>query len=194
VAVVIVAIYFTSRGAYFSLPVSTVASCLSIIIPLVTYPTVRLVGLTTPSSSKPRFCVSLVTLAPYILLAINIILLTLATDVLGSPSLQACILRDRWLSLFQTKNAKAIRRIQDAMDCCGFRSSHDMAWPFKDKEHGDTACEIAFGRTTACEGAWAGERQRIMAIMVVIGGIGLIVVVSSELWNGFLQVCKVLRH
>ena len=180
-AVVIVAIYFPSRCVYFSLPVPTVASCLSIIIPLVTYPTLRLVGLNTPPSTQLRLLVSLAMLVPYILLAINIILLTLATDNLVSPSLQACILHGRWLNLFQTKKVKAIRRIQDGMDCCGFRSSHDMAWPFKDKDHGDRACEIAFGRMTACERAWAGERQRIMSFMVVVGGIGLIVIVSSEL-------------
>jgi hypothetical protein len=183
-AFLVLAIYVAVRTSYFSLPISPLASFLAVLTPLCTYPALRLAYPST-GSSKNRSRTFLLNLSPYIILALNVILLTLSADRLASPSLQSCSYHDQWLRLFKTKNAGAVRKIQDAMNCCGFKNSHDMAWPFPDKEHDQRACEVAFGRTVGCEGGLAEEGRKILAVMVVIGGVGVVCVVSS------LQVCPV---
>jgi len=54
-----------------------------------------------------------------------------------------------------------------------------MAWPFPDKEHDQKACEVAFGRTVGCEGGLAAEGRKILAVMVVIGGVGVVCVILA---------------
>jgi hypothetical protein len=135
--------------------------------------------------TKSRLWSSLVVFNHYILLALSLVLLSLALDCITSPAIQSYTLHDRWTKLFQTKNAQAMRRIQDAMDCCGFRSSRDMAWPFEDKDHGARACEVEFGRMKGCETGWAGKERAMMVAMVVIGGFGVICDVMSSLAKFF---------
>jgi hypothetical protein len=40
----------------------------------------------------------------------------------------SCLLSQKWLSFWKSHDAAAIRAIQDALTCCGFRSTSDMAW------------------------------------------------------------------
>lgn len=170
-------IYAACRTSYFSLPFPALATVLSIVVSLATYPLLcfaRYLRFSSKSWQQAFWA----RVAPHILLALNTILITLSAGRVASPSFQPCSLREQWLRLFQAKNARAIRRIQDSMDCCGFRTSHDMAWPFPDNAHGPNSCESAFGRTVACGGPWEAEGRRIMAIMVVIGSIGIASVVS----------------
>ena len=81
--------------------------------------------------------------------------------------------------MFTHKNAAGIRGIQDALECCGFRSLKDQAWPFKDKEHDVDACIKAYGRTKNCEGLRGRERKVVLGWMVVIAAGGLVCKVSS---------------
>ncbi|KAJ4297491.1 hypothetical protein N0V90_005383 [Kalmusia sp. IMI 367209] len=82
-----------------------------------------------------------------------------------------CGLRERWIDLYHNKDVEGVRAIQDAFNCCGFKNSKDMAWPFPDKTHKATACEESFGRTNGCLAPWKGEEQRMAGILMTVVGL-----------------------
>ncbi|MCJ1312933.1 hypothetical protein MMC25_006609 [Agyrium rufum] len=194
----IAAAYTTSRTINFSLPIPVLAISLSILLPILTYPSLRLTQALSVSvrsnARKPHPLVILLTqLTPYILVVLQITLINLSLIFSSSSSsaiIEECVLRSRWLALFRAKDVSSVRRIQDAMECCGFKSSRDMAWPFKDREHDDRACEVAFGRHVGCEERWRGEARKIAGFMVLVGVVGVICVVFTvldmrQIWPGF---------
>lgn len=72
------------------------------------------------------------------------------------------------MQLFRSKNEGAIRRIQDAFDCCGFKSTLDMAWPFVAKNIGAGECVARYRRNTACEAAWRQTEQVNAGLLLLV--------------------------
>lgn len=177
IAFITFSIYTACHTSYFSLPIPTFATALAILVSLITYPLLILTRALhlAPKSWQRAFWAKV---TPYILLLLNTILLTLSADRLSSSSFQSCSLHEQWLRLFQAKDVRAIRQIQDSMECCGFRTSRDMAWPFPDHENKSRACEVAFGRTVGCEGPWTVEAKKLLGMMFAIGSVGVVCVVS----------------
>nr|POE96396.1 hypothetical protein CFP56_56446 [Quercus suber] len=93
------------------------------------------------------------------------VLATLAGIHLAPSGSLTCGLRERWLTLYRAKNGKAIASIQDAFQCCGLASPLDMAFPFKDKTHGDNTCMVRYERRTGCLGAWNREERKVVVIL-----------------------------
>ncbi|KAL4921507.1 hypothetical protein BDW62DRAFT_198075 [Aspergillus aurantiobrunneus] len=100
-------------------------------------------------------------------------LATLALAYLFPDSILSCHLENQWQAFFQAKNAHVIRAIQDQFQCCGFRSIRDRAYPFKDRTHGDDACEVQYGYRQSCLGPWRGEQQGAswMVFVAVVGAL-----------------------
>lgn len=99
-----------------------------------------------------------------LLLAVVLAAFFFATAV--PTSVRSCVLGTAWQHLFATKNAVAIRRVQDALNCCGFNSVRDRAWPFAE-DVGDgrgVACAERFGRSQACVAPWTTTLQRIAGV------------------------------
>lgn len=93
----------------------------------------------------------------------------MATIVLSRvipDSILRCHIDHQWQAYFQAKNAGAIRMIQDKLHCCGLRSLHDRAWPFKDRDHGDNTCELQMGYERSCFSPWR-EQQQVVSSMIV---------------------------
>ncbi|KAI9376620.1 hypothetical protein BJX61DRAFT_538703 [Aspergillus egyptiacus] len=98
---------------------------------------------------------------------------TMLTTVIGVIALAyiypeatlACHLNEKWQYFFQHKDVRAIRSIQDRFQCCGLRSTLDRAWPFRDREHGNNACELQLGYRRSCLGPWR-DTQRNASWMV----------------------------
>jgi hypothetical protein len=72
----------------------------------------------------------------------------------------SCNLDQQWQAFFQSKNSHSIRSIQDEFRCCGLRSLHDRAWPFKDRNHGDNACELQLQYQRSCFAPWREHQQK----------------------------------
>lgn len=87
-----------------------------------------------------------------------------------------CGLSGIWERLFRTKDAQSVKAIQDAFECCGFRSVKDMAWPFPPVQ---VACAQRFDRALPCRGPWTGALQRSAGVEL-----GVVVIIA------FLQVSK----
>ncbi|KAJ5783974.1 uncharacterized protein N7518_009651 [Penicillium psychrosexuale] len=92
--------------------------------------------------------------------AISTIVATLALAYLFPDRILSCNLEQQWQEFFRSKNSQAIRSIQDELRCCGLRSIHDRAWPFKDRTHGDNACELQLGYQRSCFAPWREYQQR----------------------------------
>lgn len=91
---------------------------------------------------------------------------TIALTYLFPENVLSCHLDLQWQSFFQQKDTQSIRSIQDGLQCCGLRSTHDRAWPFKDRNHGDNACELQLGYSQSCFIPWS-EHQRTTSWLVV---------------------------
>ncbi|EKV05819.1 hypothetical protein PDIG_80160 [Penicillium digitatum PHI26] len=96
---------------------------------------------------------------------ISIIVATVALVYLFPDRILSCNLNEQWQEFFQSKNSQAIRSIQDEFRCCGLRSLHDRAWPFKDRNHGENACELQLGYRRSCSAPWR-EHQQLTSWMV----------------------------
>jgi len=102
-------------------------------------------------------------LLPNILQILQAVLITvfatlLLQDVSPGTTL-SCVLGTRWQKLFAEHNGGAIRKIQDMLDCCGFNSAKDRAWPFPGSGASATCAESSH-RTAACVGPWTAALQR----------------------------------
>jgi hypothetical protein len=110
---------------------------------------------------------------------ISTIVATVALAYLFPDRFLSCELDQQWLALFQSKNSHAIRSIQDEFQCCGLRSLHDRAWPFKDRNHGDNACELQLRYQRSCFAPWREHQQRTSwmvfaaAVFVFVAKVGL---------------------
>ncbi|KAH6688507.1 tetraspanin [Plectosphaerella plurivora] len=106
---------------------------------------------------------------------------------------QSCHLATRWQRLFAAKDASAIRRIQNALECCGLNSVRDRAWPFPEGRGGGGAgrCVERFDRDTACAGPWGHEAAQIAGLEL---GIVLAVAVLQIMSLLIARPAKQWRH
>ncbi|KFY57696.1 hypothetical protein V497_05338 [Pseudogymnoascus sp. VKM F-4516 (FW-969)] len=78
----------------------------------------------------------------------------------------SCGLEERWSALYRSKDANAIKRIQDQWSCCGFNSIKDRAWPFLHGENGVRQCHLLLERNTACAAPWGEEEKKMAGVLV----------------------------
>ncbi|PGG95209.1 hypothetical protein AJ79_10191 [Helicocarpus griseus UAMH5409] len=84
-----------------------------------------------------------------------------------------CRLENQWQSYYSSKNANAIRAIQDRLQCCGFRSTRDRGWPFPGgSEHQD--CSSTFGYTRSCFAGWQSTQREAAALVFTAALLSLI--------------------
>ncbi|KAM7219193.1 hypothetical protein V8F06_005362 [Rhypophila decipiens] len=134
---------------------------------------------TTKQTTKPAAKITLAGTLQFTQAALTIFLLATFFSIISStPSGEAgsleCLLSSKWKSLWTSHNAEAIRKIQDQLVCCGFRSVKDMAWPFPSgnpedgKKHVD--CVARYGRHKPCMKGWEEEFNSLVG-----GEIGVLV-------------------
>lgn len=71
--------------------------------------------------------------------------------------------------MFHKKDGEGIKAIQDALGCCGFASTRDMAWPFPGRGRGADACEVRFDRTPGrCLDGLRGEESKVGWMLMVV--------------------------
>ncbi|KAF2236545.1 hypothetical protein EV356DRAFT_498056 [Viridothelium virens] len=93
---------------------------------------------------------------------------TLAGTYIAPQGSLECGLRDGWYALWN-RDGEAIRRIQDAFNCCGFKTLKDRAWP-KAQNGGPAleACREMYGRDQACFGSLRGEEQKVAGMLIAV--------------------------
>lgn len=173
-----------SQIRYLSLPISTATPTAAIILPLLTGIGIRgaqslltrsndnlLKRGSPPSWVLPVFFVALV--------VYETVIATLAVSQMLPSEALTCQLFERWQSLWSNRDAEAIKRIQDAHNCCGFRYLKDKTWPFAGN-HGAETCSIMYGRDRPCLPAWRRDHQ-INAGLLLLVAVGTFLVKVSPL-------------
>jgi len=173
IALIAVAGYAFQTIRVLSLPISSHLAAATVILPVLNglgaYGVSALARRSRHGHDDKR---SLVTV-PALLIGILIIIYetavaTLALTHMAPPSSLNCGLDERWLHLFRSKNGNAIRRIQDAYQCCGLHSTHDKAFPFPSKSVGIDACAKTFGRQKSCFGDWRQDEQIMAGLLLLV--------------------------
>ncbi|RYO77327.1 hypothetical protein DL766_009718 [Monosporascus sp. MC13-8B] len=192
-ALVAIAIYVQVNSSVLSLPVSTGTTVLAIVLPLLAivnffYSPVlqRILQRRTGSSasSTREFAPQALQLLQF---ALVVVLLTVSSESFlpGSPgrSTLACSLEGAWQRLWSVHDGRAIERIQDAFNCCGFNSVRDRAWPpHNNRDNQDNQCSVLYRRSTPCVGPWRAAMQRDAGLeFVVAAAVGVLQLVQLVL-------------
>ncbi|KAL8934320.1 MAG: hypothetical protein Q9216_005969 [Gyalolechia sp. 2 TL-2023] len=114
-----------------------------------------------------------------VLVVYETVIATLAITQMMPSDVTTCGLSQRWQSLWSTHNAEAIKRIQDAHNCCGFKTKKDRAWPFAG-DHGADKCSIMYAREQNCLSGWRRDQQ-INAGLVLLVAIGTFLIKGGVL-------------
>jgi hypothetical protein len=172
--------YEHTNSVTLSLPLSPVLTFLTILLPLFAAANATALPylLREKARSPARLLVKLAhpAVAQGIQRILIVVLATLYTTYMVPGASRDCSLSTIWSRLFRAKDAQSVKAIQDAFECCGFRSVKDMAWPFPPV---DVACAQRFDRALPCRGPWSSALQRSAGVEL-----GVVVIVA------ILQVCK----
>lgn len=166
-----------------SLPLSPVLTFLTILLPMaaaanaLALPYVIRAGSPSPNRLWAKLAHPAITQGLQGILAV--VMATFYTTYIAPGVPRDCGLSSKWQRLFQVKDAQSIKAIQDAFECCGFRSVKDMAWPFLPTE---VTCAQRFDRELPCQGPWTSALQTSAGVEL-----GIVVVVAV------LQVSKTPR-
>ncbi|KAI1800862.1 hypothetical protein F4811DRAFT_556457 [Daldinia bambusicola] len=185
-ALAAVAIYVQVTSSTLFLPISTGTTVLTIILPFIAAANLFYMPRfsqmfrqrVTSSPSLLRF----LPMAPPVLQAIlTVVLATLAAEGFSSGQLTDCSLELNWQHLYTAHDERAISRIQDALNCCGFRSVKDRSAPH------DRCHELHDDRNDFCLIPWRATMQRNsgleFGIAVAVGLIQLVHLVLFGLRN-----------
>jgi hypothetical protein len=155
-----------------SLPIPHILAAFNLALPAIAGLSLSIVKPNVDKDKQSRWYYATIIL----LFIYETVVVTLAGTYIAPVDNLRCGLDDRWQDLFRKHNGKAIRRIQDAFECCGLHSTLDKAFPFPSKDVGVDACKKAFGRDVSCFASWR-EEERIVA------GLLLLVVLLVVLWK-----------
>ena len=165
-AAIIFAAVAMARVNELSLPLPASLPALNLLIPIVTaiaWPsarkTVRSVQKHALRLALP-YLASASTFAPFILLILSLVY-SIPSDI------QSCAADQHWLRMFEDKDSRSIRSIQARLQCCGFNSMHDRAWPFPSHDADARTCERTQGYTIACGTTWRQEESLAAALCAV---------------------------
>ena len=115
---------------------------------------------------------------------------TLSLSHMVPSGILTCGLDRTWDHLFRTKDGAAIRRIQDAHQCCGLHSIRDRAWPFQSRDHGVDSCARDFNRTRACLESWSRDQQITAGLLLLVALVTFLSKVSEYLPLRSLPHCR----
>ncbi|KAI1125718.1 hypothetical protein F5Y10DRAFT_246424 [Nemania abortiva] len=171
-ALIGIAIYVQYASSALSLPISTGVTVLTILLPLFAAANIIYTPILNRLIRSPTIQQLLLPALHILQGGLTIIIATLAVQGFAPGQVLDCGLEANWQRLWQNHDGRSIERIQNELDCCGFRSVVDRAWP-KPKDQ----CEAIYDRHTFCRPAWRAYMQRTsglqFAVAVAVGIIQL---------------------
>ncbi|KAH8426523.1 uncharacterized protein LDX57_004258 [Aspergillus melleus] len=164
-----------SRTQSYSLPLPSWLPVITTLLPPLTVTVLAAISILIPRTRANATAATNVAQRALFLIdqahsILSTIIATLALAYLFPENILSCRLEQQWQTYFSARNAGAIRSIQDTFQCCGLRSTHDRAWPFKDRTHGDDACERQLGFRQSCFAPWR-EEQRSVSWMIFVAAV-----------------------
>ncbi|KAI0508305.1 hypothetical protein F5B22DRAFT_425404 [Xylaria bambusicola] len=161
VALIGIAIYVQITSSTLSLPISTGTTVLTILLPLFAVANLfytPILNRLTKSSNVQQFLLP----ALHILQGgLTVVIATLAAQGFTPGAPLKCELEGAWQLLWHKHDGRAIERIQNAFDCCGFHSVVDRPWPKQE-------CQKIYGRHIPCDGPWSASMQRTSGLQFAV--------------------------
>ncbi|RDL36032.1 Uncharacterized protein BP5553_06644 [Venustampulla echinocandica] len=160
-----VAGYSFSKIRSLSLPIPEALALFTVVLPIITGISVQSAyGIIQRSTRKKKHQIAIPLIAVVGFQLYETIVATLALTHMLPPSSLRCGLETKWGNLYRSKNAEAIRRIQDSLNCCGLNSVRDRAFPFGSPSH----CDEVFGRSNSCFGEWRQQEQLHAGLLLLV--------------------------
>lgn len=130
-------------------------------------------------SELNQYAKKLLNIIAYIIHLIPISLAVLSSTYIFPNDILACRTDTRWRELFMAKDGDTIRSIQSRLQCCGFNSMRDRAWPFPSALHGIDAgtCERTSGFSDHCATRWQGQLVLAAGLCVIASSLEQILLV-----------------
>ncbi|RYP89380.1 hypothetical protein DL770_004442 [Monosporascus sp. CRB-9-2] len=200
-ALTAIATYVQVNSSVLSLPLSTGTTVLAILLPLLAtanffYRPILQRALQRRNGSSASSTRELAPQALQLLqFALTVVLLTMSSEgfLPGGPGrgTVACGLEGTWQRLYSAHDGRAIERIQDAFNCCGYNSVRDRVWPPPPpppphqpphQPPPQSQCSTLYGRSTPCVGPWRAAMQRDAGLeFVVAAAVGVLQLVQLVL-------------
>ncbi|KAI1084065.1 hypothetical protein F5B20DRAFT_526598 [Whalleya microplaca] len=155
-ALIAIAIYVQVSSSTLSLPLSTATTVLTILLPLIAAAN----AFFTPNLRRLLLRKASPALLPLLIPALQI-LQGILTVILATLSFEGfipgqnlnCNMEGNWQRLWHLHDNRAIERIQDAFNCCGFNSVKDRDFP-------SGQCVEVYRRHEPCVEPWRASMQR----------------------------------
>ena len=186
-ALTILAAYALHRNNALSLPIPNILAALTIALPslagvaietatsLVTSANNSATSTSnslTTNSKKPRISPARATQILHLTLAVLLVYETVVATLAGEHVRASdCGLHEVWQGMFHRKDGERIRAIQDALRCCGFASTRDMAWPFPGSGRDAGACAARYdgaGTVSRCLDGLRGEERKVGWMLMAV--------------------------
>jgi len=186
-ALTILAAYALHRNNALSLPIPNILAALTIALPslagvaietatsLVTSANNSATSTSnslTTNSKKPRISPARATQILHLTLAVLLVYETVVATLAGEHVRASdCGLHEVWQGMFHRKDGEGIRAIQDALRCCGFASTRDMAWPFPGSGRDAGACAARYdgaGTVSRCLDGLRGEERKVGWMLMAV--------------------------
>jgi len=186
-ALTILAAYALHRNNALSLPIPNILAALTIALPslagvaietatsLVTSANNSATSTSnslTTNSKKPRISPARATQILHLTLAVLLVYETVLATLAGEHVRASdCGLHEVWQGMFHRKDGEGIRAIQDALRCCGFASTRDMAWPFPGSGRDAGACAARYdgaGTVSRCLDGLRGEERKVGWMLMAV--------------------------
>ncbi|KAI1417874.1 hypothetical protein F5Y13DRAFT_32801 [Hypoxylon sp. FL1857] len=190
IALTALAIYVQVTSSTLSLPISTGTTVLTIILPFLAAANVFYTPLLQRYLGNRVRSAALQQLSPVALQVIQgvltVVLATLTAQGFVPGQLLECSLEGHWMRMWKDKDGRAIERIQDAFNCCGFRSIKDHDWPAPvPGPPTPPRCRTLYpGRHDACLAPWRASMQRSAGLeFTVVVAVGILQLIHLALFR-----------
>lgn len=182
IAAVVCAGISLARVQELSLPFPASMPALNILLPFLAATAVPLSRRLTQQVKGPllrllsSYLASTSMLAPFTLFVLSL--------VYALPStLRSCAADQQWQRMFQNKDVSGIRTIQARLQCCGFNSMHDRAWPFPSRDTDARTCERTLGYIMACGIVWRQEETFAAVLSAIASLLNWLLLVRSSCFS-----------
>lgn len=168
-----------SRIPHFRLPLPTWIAAASTLLPVISVIflsslQILLNRYLTSSHGAIRPYIDILSSIPfYILVGI---ILGVASGHVSTSAILRCQMETQWTRFFRAHNQEAIRGIQSALQCCGYNSIYDRAWPFPGHGVDADACVRSLGFHRRCADVWM-QQQLTAGRLTITSGVGSIVLI-----------------
>jgi hypothetical protein len=179
--------YVIVNSGELSLPTSSATRIILVILPIIALANAcfsPVIHRLWQGSNGPSAGGLLASAAPHLAQGIlTVVLATVSFQAVLPGRILDCNMQETWQQLWKNANGRSIERIQDAFNCCGFRSIKDMSWP---RQGMDTSlCSSTYRRSTPCVGPWTAAMQKNAGLdFGVATAVGIFQVGNSEFSQG----------